>query len=82
MTSGPAGHEPDTITLPEWPDERHAVGDRGCEEGWCSGGLGSYPKLCDSTDGCPGLVHAAFGDENADGDYWLFTKCDVCGESE
>ncbi len=22
------------------------------------------------------------GDENSDGDYWLFTKCDTCGESE
>jgi hypothetical protein len=74
------GPDPQTITLPDWPDEPHTVGDLDCTEGWCAGDSGYYPRPCDG-DNCPGLVHAAFGDENADGDYWLFTKCDVCGES-
>lgn len=72
--------EPRTITLPEWPDELHIVGDESCEQGWCGGSRRDYPHPCENEDG--GLVHAAFGDENADGDYWLFTQCDICGESE
>lgn len=70
---------PATITLPDWPDEPHTVGDKDCEVNWCGG---HYPRPCDETDDCPGLIHAAFGDENRDGDYWLFTKCDICGESD
>jgi hypothetical protein len=69
----------ETITLPEWPDDPHIVGNANCYDGWCGG---SYPRPCNSTEGCTGLIHAAFGDENSDGDYWLHTKCDVCGESE
>jgi hypothetical protein len=58
---------------------RHLVGDTGCAEGWCDGGSSSgYPKPCE----CGGLIHADFGDENYDCDYWLWTKCDQCGESE
>jgi hypothetical protein len=73
---------PRTITLPDWPDEQHIVGNQACREGWCSGGS-SYPHDHTDCEADPrGLVHAAFGDENADGDYWLFTKCDACGESE
>ena len=48
----------------------HRIGDDGCQECWCG-----YPKKCV----CGGLVHAAFGDENSDGDYWLYKKCDQCG---
>ena len=51
----------------------HQVGKKDCEDCW-----GNYPKDCE----CGGLIHAAFGDENSDGDYWLYTKCDKCGESE
>lgn len=56
----------------------HTVGDRECTDGWCGS---EYPKPCEEP-GCSGLVHANFGDENADGDYWVHTKCDVCGEGE
>jgi hypothetical protein len=54
---------------------QHAVGDVACAESYCGG---NYPKPCE----CGGLIHADFGDENWDGDYWLYTKCDRCGESE
>ena len=56
----------------------HIAGDPDCTGGWCDGGNGRYPKPCE----CGGLIHADWGDENWDGDYWLWTKCDVCGESE
>ena len=55
----------------------HVVGDADCKSGWC-GGISGYPKPCP----CGGLIHADFGDENYDGDYWLHTKCDRCGRSE
>lgn len=54
---------------------QHVIGNDRCCEGWC-GGHG-YPKPCS----CGGLIHADFGDEGFDG-YWLYTKCDTCGESE
>lgn len=57
------------------PDE-HEIGNYNCEIGWC--GTDGYPKKCS----CGGLIHAEFGDDNWDGDYWLYTKCDRCGESE
>ena len=57
----------------------HLIGDPRCNQGWCD--TQSYPKPCDA-HGCHGLIHANFGDENRGGDYWLFTKCDVCGEPE
>ena len=53
--------------------DEHKIGDMGCSECWRD-----YPKLCE----CKGLIHASFGDENYDGDYWLYTKCDKCGERE
>ncbi|MDP2217229.1 MAG: hypothetical protein Q8J68_08090 [Methanolobus sp.] len=58
----------------------HIKGNKECTEGWCGcfGGSGGYPKVCS----CGGLIHADFGDENSDGDYWLYTKCDTCGEPE
>ena len=53
----------------------HVVGDANCQAGWCGDTTG-YPRGCT----CGGLVHANFGDENADGDYWLMLKCDHCGD--
>jgi len=50
----------------------HEIGDKDCCEGWCGN---AYPEKCE----CGGLIHADFGDENSDGDYWLHTKCDQCG---
>lgn len=58
-------------------NQEHVVGNADCSVGWC--GTKQYPKPCDN-QGCTGLVHANFGDENSDGDYWLYTQCDVCGE--
>ena len=61
-------------------DEPHGVGDSECTSGWCQGGGGGhYPTPCDN-EGCGGLIHANFGDEQFDGDYWLYTRCDRCGE--
>ena len=56
-------------------DDPHTVGDPECGAGWC-GGTG-YPAPCE----CGGLVHANFGDENTDGDYWIYRRCDRCGET-
>jgi len=61
------------FTLGEFQDE-HARGNAKCPDCWMS-----YPK---PHAGCTGLMHAEFGDENCDGDYWLYTKCDVCGKNE
>lgn len=63
----------------------HLIGNADCDEGWC-GGHG-YPKPCENLtrEGagvCAGLIHANWGDENFNGDYWIYTKCDVCGEPE
>ena len=56
-------------------DYEHEVGNSSCGTGWCGS---SYPKPCE----CGGLIHANFGDEDMDCNYWLYTKCDKCGESE
>ncbi len=69
----------DTIDVSGEGLYQHPVGDRKCQEGWCSG-LSGYPKPCERCGA--GLVHADFGDESTDGDYWLYTKCDICGEEE
>jgi len=53
--------------------DRHLIGDKECKECWSG-----YPKKCE----CGGLIHASFGDEDCDENYWLYTKCDKCGESE
>lgn len=50
----------------------HAAGDEGCGVCW-----GRYPQPCG--DGCIGLMHAELGDEDSDCNYWLYTRCDVCG---
>jgi hypothetical protein len=49
----------------------HEIGDKECSDCWSG-----YPKPCK----CGGFIHAKFGDENYDGDYWLYYSCDVCGE--
>ena len=54
----------------------HEIGYEKCQEGWCDGGWG-YPRKCD----CGGLIHADFGDEDWDCNYWLHTKCDKCGDT-
>jgi hypothetical protein len=59
-------------------DEPHRLGDPDCDVGWCSGRGWNFPHPCDK-EGCAGLVHANFGDENRGGDYWLYERCDVCG---
>jgi hypothetical protein len=53
----------------------HVIGDEHCNEGWCNGG-DDFPYRCE----CGGLIHADFGDEEYSGDYWLYEKCDKCGE--
>ena len=58
-------------------DYNHVIGNKKCNEGWCNKGS-HYPIKCE----CGGLIHADFGDENRDGDYWLYTKCDKCGGTE
>lgn len=50
----------------------HEIGDTDCKECWSG-----YPKPCR----CGGLIHATFGDENYDMDYWLYYKCDKCGST-
>jgi hypothetical protein len=55
-------------------DEAHEIGNPNCDQGWCGDGTG-YPVPCE----CGGFIHADFGDENADGDYWLYQRCDRCG---
>lgn len=52
---------------------QHEIGNKDCSEGWC--GL-SFPCPCK----CGGLIHADFGDEDIDCNYWLYMKCDKCGE--
>ena len=52
---------------------QHIVGDENCCQGWCGE---EYPKPCS----CGGLIHADFGDEDIDCNYWLYTRCDKCGK--
>lgn len=68
-----------TISFGVESDYEHPIGDKECGVSWCGGT--SYPKPCDLTPDCPGLVHANYIEESWDG-YQLDTKCDVCGESE
>jgi hypothetical protein len=51
----------------------HERGNRECTSGWCGN---QFPLPCE----CGGLVHADFGDEDSDCNYWLYKKCDRCGE--
>lgn len=54
----------------------HGIGDPECEQGWCDGGE-FFPAECE----CGGLVHADFGDEDHNCEYWLYEKCDRCGDN-
>lgn len=53
----------------------HEIGNAKCDEGWCAHG-NEYPKPCK----CGGLIHADYGDEDSDEGYWLYEKCDKCGD--
>lgn len=66
-TTGPEYVVPSPYLLYE-----HEVGDDVCTVGWCGNG---FPITCE----CGGLIHADFGDENMDCEYWLYTLCDRCG---
>lgn len=52
--------------------KEHEVGNIKCPDCW-----GDYPYRHIN---CGGLIHSEFGDENYNGDYWLYTKCDKCGD--
>jgi hypothetical protein len=58
---------------PEGLDHEHLRGDLDCKGCW------EPPSLCKSCG--VGVMHNEWGDENYDMDYWLYTKCDNCGES-
>ncbi len=51
----------------------HTIADHGCPA--CPE---SYPEPCR----CGGLVHAAAGDADVEGNPTLLTACDICGRSE
>jgi len=51
----------------------HEKGNPNCSKCWTD-----FPKKCK----CGGLIHAEFGDESYDGDYWLYYKCDECGSTD
>ena len=53
----------------------HVVCDEKCNVEWCDGGT-TYPKKCK----CGGLIHAEFGDEDSDCNYYIIMKCDTCGD--
>ncbi len=57
----------------------HKIGNKHCDEGWCEGTTRRYP-LYPAPCVCGGLIHADFGDENSEGSYWLYEKCDKCGD--
>jgi hypothetical protein len=54
-------------------DVEHAIGDHDCQA--CPEG---YPEPCR----CGGLVHAAVGEVDVEGNPTLLTACDICGRSE
>ena len=49
--------------------DNHEVGNSECPDCWKN-----YPVPCK----CGGLIHAQFGDEDSNGDYWLEKFCDTC----
>lgn len=53
---------------------QHEVGNENCKQGWCGGY--NFPRKCK----CGGLVHADFGDDDYDCEYWRYRKCDKCGD--
>lgn len=56
-----------------WEGDEHLEGNMNCDACWSG-----WPRRHE----CGGLMHSSFGDENANGDYWLVYKCDRCGESD
>jgi hypothetical protein len=60
----------DTMLLGD-TDDKHLIGNIECDACWPD-----YPKKCR----CGGFIHASFGDEDADCNYWLYEKCDNCGD--
>jgi len=71
--------DPDRLALSEGTftvgddDTPHIVGDPACDACWHP----PEPHDCERP-GC--LRHNSFGDENRDGDYWLFRRGDLCRE--
>ena len=55
-------------------EEHRMVSTDECDTCWQG-----YPHVHED---CGGLIHADFGDESWNGDYWLRTLCERCGESE
>jgi hypothetical protein len=51
----------------------HRAGAPDCPECW-----EEYPEPCP----CGGLIHAAAGEEDEDGNVALETRCDSCGRTE
>lgn len=51
----------------------HVRGSKSC--GYC---WPNFPEPCK----CGGLIHASFGDENDDCEYWLYYRCDKCDSTE
>jgi hypothetical protein len=56
-------------------DSDHIVGDPECDACWGQPPLS--PHDCE-TPGC--LEHTSWGDENSDGDFWLYRMGDLCRE--
>jgi hypothetical protein len=75
--SGPqSGRKKDTTTARLFTlggDPDHVIADHGCPA--CAE---SYPEPCR----CGGLIHAAVGELDVEGNPTLVTACDVCGRSE
>ena len=51
----------------------HEKGNKDCPECWDKETL-----LCQ----CGGIIHTDFGDENSDGDYWLYKTCENCDDPD
>jgi len=54
-------------------EANHHGGDPACPECW-----EEYPEPCP----CGGLIHAAAGEEDEEGNVVLATLCDQCGRTE
>ena len=50
----------------------HNIGDKNCNDCWPG-----FPIKCKCVGG---LIHAEFGDEDMDCNYYLLYKCDKCGD--
>ncbi len=54
-------------------DVAHKPNTKDCGACWSG-----FPVGCP----CGGLIHAEFGDEYGDGDYWLYRRCDQCDSTQ